>query len=475
MDQSTVFFYFLFFFLLPYFFLFCSVMQIFVSEKREIQESVLSMSQPLVRGAENTHNSDFLLFSTLISSPASHRFGFQWHLLQLQKEALPVRLEPSSECECPRPEKRLSPETPEREPLWPWLTRASIHRRAGLPGRCHLAQPQRRQKQDSKALQCYTAGQKPTLTPWKAAFLSAQRGPLWLCRLEPDARWREVAGKGVEPSSSAHHRAGWRAPKVNSAPFPRRGLGLSQHLKAIHLRREEQPVFQFSLSQRPGLFAFINAKWLTWKLFAGLSLEMTFPLLLEGAGFWSVWGRERADWKRRASATPAEGGLPLRASLKGQSRQGVSRTEKVCLDTRALDRSAKELYLGFWISCGSPRPVADKPPAVGIVNVARARELSWVESWDASAKNGSFEHPCCHSLKQELLPEGTALPMWTAENLLESFIPFVWNSSVHYIKKSFILIMYNLTSCHTESKSIEILIESWHLSPWHLPGFSILR
>lgn len=64
---------------------------------------------------------------------------------------------------------------------------------------------------------------------------------------------------------------------------------------------------------------------------------MTFPLLLEGAGFLSVWGRERADRKRRASATPAEGGLPLRISLKGQSRQEVSRAEKVCLDTRALD------------------------------------------------------------------------------------------------------------------------------------------
>lgn len=200
------------------------------------------------------------------------------------------------------------------------LTKASTHQRAvPSPWHCHLAQLQRLKNPASKDVQCSPAGRKPVLTTWKVTFLCVQQPHL---ALQAGTRryseglqvGLEQCKKGVEHSLPSHSPPHWRPPKINSAPFPRRGPGLLQHLRAINLKEKVQQVFQFP-SPRVGMLAFINPKWLMWKLYTsaqGYHFRWLFPCSLRELSFYLC--QEGSDCKREALAPTTEGSLPLSLS-----------------------------------------------------------------------------------------------------------------------------------------------------------------
>lgn len=128
------------------------------------------------------------------------------------------------------------------------------------------------------------------------------------------AGWTGAMQKGVEHSLPSHSPPYWRPPKINSAPFPRRGSGLLQHLRAINLKEKVQQVFQFP-SPGVGMLAFINAKWLMCKLYTsaqGYHFRWLCPCSLRELSFYLC--QEGSDCKREASAPTTEGSLPLSLS-----------------------------------------------------------------------------------------------------------------------------------------------------------------
>ena len=108
-------------------------------------------------------------------------------------------------------------------------------------------------------LPCWTEARADHMKSSTCLYLAAHSNSAgWDLTLGRAARRAAGERKGVEPSVSTRPLAGWRAPGIRSALFPRRGLGLLQHLADINLRGEEQQVFPFPCP-RPGLLAFLQA------------------------------------------------------------------------------------------------------------------------------------------------------------------------------------------------------------------------
>lgn len=277
------------------------------------------------------------------------------------------------------------------------LTDKGIHMPSHRP--CHLATA------------TTEAGLKgcPGLPCWPEACADPMKGSVSSCPATHSGsagwnltlRWREAAGKGVEPSLSPPWaltlaQAACRAAKVNSAPFPRRGLGLLRHLTVAHLR-EEQQVFQFSLSQRPSLFAFINSKWLTWKLHRAVPWD---NLSSAPGGSWVLIPAWKGLMEREELQRPPQRAVCL-WELFSRVKQGRKwAVWRRCVQKPGLPRAVPRNYTWVFGSTMASQALWWTTHQLWALWMSPEQEnLHGLESWEASVKDGSPEHPHSHSLK----------------------------------------------------------------------------